>query len=126
MMEVKLHHSILFFFIINLTGEHKLMENKIGNSTTVLNSIILMAAGIIFGKWGATLLQMGIDQTILTQIISFIVFTAFAYINAKYHNTLFGNNAEPTTINASENEIFDNDAPVLNDEYIAGDDDDAC
>ena len=103
------------------------MENKIGNSTTILNSIILMAAGIIFGKWGATLLQMGIDQTILTQIIGFIVFTAFAYINAKYHNSLFGNtDAEPTTINASETQIFDNDAPVLNDEYTTGDDDDAC
>ena len=100
------------------------MDNPIGNSTTVINSIILMIAGTIFGKWGATLLQMGIDQTILTQIIGFIVFTAFAYINAKYHNSLFGNNAEPT-INASETEIFDNDAPVLNDEYITGDDDGA-
>ena len=102
------------------------MENKIGNSTTILNSIILMAVGIIFGKWGATLLQMGINQTILTQIISFIVFTAFAYINAKYHNNLFGNTDAEPTINASETEIFDNDAPVLNDEYTTGDDDDAC
>lgn len=99
------------------------MENPIGNSTTIINSIILMAAGIIFGKYGATLLQMGIDQTILTQILSFIVFTAFAYINAKYHNTLFGNNDSEPTI---DSEIFDNDAPVLNDEYITGDDDDGC
>lgn len=100
------------------------MENPIGNSTTILNSIILMAAGIIFGKWGATLLQMGIDQTILTQIISFIVFTAFAYINAKYHNSLFNNN-ESEPINY-DSEVFDNDAPVLNDEYTTGDDNDGC
>lgn len=83
-----------------------------------------MAAGIIFGKWGATLLQMGIDQTILTQIISFIVFTAFAYINAKYHNSLFNNN-ESEPINY-DSEVFDNDAPVLNDEYTTGDDNDGC
>lgn len=38
------------------------MENPIGNSTTIVNTIILMLAGIIFGKWGATLLQLGIDR----------------------------------------------------------------
>ena len=93
------------------------MDNYIGNSTTVINSIILMAVGIIFGKWGATLLQLGIDQTILTQIISFIVFTAFAYINAKNHNTFFNNTPIMET---------NDDAPVLNDEYTTGDDEDDC
>ena len=99
--------------------------NIIGNSTTILNSLILMITGLIVGKYGATLLQFGIDETILTQIISFIVFTAFAYINAKYHNTWFGNSAEePTPI--IQNDIFDNDAP-LNDEYeIKEDDSDDC
>lgn len=101
------------------------MENPIGNSTTIVNTIILMLAGIIFGKWGATLLQLGIDQTILTQIISFIVLTAFAYINAKYHNSLFNNN-ESKPINY-DSEVFDNDAPVLNPKYEStGDDNDGC
>lgn len=96
------------------------MDNPIGNSTTIINTIIVAGAGIIFGKWGATLLQLGIDQTILVQIISFVVFTVFAYVNAKNHNNLFDSKAEPTE------PIFDNDAPVLNDEYEFGDEDDGC
>lgn len=76
-----------------------------------------MIVGIIFGKYGATLLQLGIDQTILTEIITFIVFTAFAYINAKYHNTLF-----PT----QPNNTIDTEEQVLNDEYECDDDEDGC
>lgn len=91
------------------------MENPIGNGTTIVNTIIVAIAGIIFGKWGATLLQLGIDQTILVQIISFIVFTVFAYFNAKNHNTYFD---DKTTSSA------DNESPVLNDEYMTGDSDD--
>ena len=101
--------------------------NIIGNSTTIINTIIVAIAGIIFGKYGATLLQLGIDQTILIQILSFIVFTAFAYINAKNHNTLFPTQpVDPTTTPTTDTEIFDNDAPVLNDEYTTNSDEDGC
>lgn len=104
-------------------------KNFVGNSTTIVNTIIVAIAGIIFGKWGATLLQLGIDQTILIQILSFIVFTAFAYINAKNNNTLFPTQpVDPTTTPTNtDTEIFDNDAPVLNDEYTTNDsDEDGC
>ena len=99
-------------------------ENFIGNSTTIVNTIIVAIAGIIFGKYGATLLQLGIDQTILIQILSFIVFTAFAYINAKNHNTLFPTQPVDPTTTLNNTEIFDNDAPVLNDEYTTNSDND--
>lgn len=87
-------------------------NNIIGNSTTILNTIIIAIAGLIFGRYGATLLQLGIDQTILTEIITFTVFTIFAYINAKYHNTLFNNT--PNTIQTEQQ--------ILNDEYITNED----
>lgn len=87
-------------------------NNILGNSTTIINSIILMIVGIIFGKYGATLLKLGIDQTLLTEIITFIIFTIFAYINAKYHNTLFPTKQTITT-----------EEQVLNDEYETTDDD---
>lgn len=101
--------------------------NIIGNSTTIINTIIVAIAGIIFGKYGATLLQLGIDQTILIQILSFIVFTAFAYINAKNHNTLFPTQPVDPTTTSNNTEIFDNDAPILNDEYtVENSDEDGC
>lgn len=46
-------------------------------------------------------------------------------MNAKHHNTLFDNNSESEPVNY-DNEVFDNDAPVLNDEYTTGDEDDGC
>ena len=97
----------------------KMQENNIiGNSTTILNTLILMIVGIIFGKYGATLLQFGITETILTEIITFIILTIFAYINAKYHNTLF-----PTT----PNKTLETEEQVLNDEYeTTEDNDDGC
>ena len=91
-------------------------NNIIGNSTTILNTLILMIVGIIFGKYGATLLQFGITETILTEIITFIILTIFAYINAKYHNTLF-----PTTTQTLETK-----EQVLNDEYETTEDNDGC
>ncbi len=99
--------------------------NILGNSTTIINTIILMIVGIIFGKYGATLLKLGIDQTLLTEILTLIIFTTFAYINAKHHNNLFPTKPTNTTTTEDPNkEIFDNDAPtVLNDEYIVSDDD---
>ena len=88
-------------------------NNILGNSTTIINTIILMIVGIIFGKYGATLLKLGIDQTLLTEIITFIIFTIFAYINAKYHNNLF-----PTK------QPVETEEQVLNDEYEIGDNED--
>ena len=93
-------------------------NNILGNSTTIINSIILMIVGIIFGKYGATLLKLGIDQTLLTEIITFIIFTIFAYINAKYHNNLFPTTPTNQTINTEEQ--------VLNDEYETTEDNDGC
>jgi len=90
-------------------------NNIIGNSTTILNTIIIAIAGIIFGKYGATLLQLGINQTVLTEIITFTVFTIFAYINAKNHNTFF-NNGETTT------NTIQTEQQILNDEYITNED----
>lgn len=115
-----------------VNGEKNMTEqnNLIGNSTTIINTLIVAIAGIIFGKYGATLLQLGIDQTILIQILSFIIFTAFAYINAKNHNTYFNKTetVDPTTTPTNtDTEIFDNDAPILNDEYTTNDsDEDGC
>lgn len=92
-------------------------NNIIGNSTTILNTLILMIVGIIFGKYGATLLKLGIDQTLLTEIITFIIFTIFAYINAKFHNNLFS---------TTPNKTIETEEQVLNDEYETTDDNDGC
>ena len=70
----------------------------IGNSTTIINTIIVALAGFIFAGIGSTLLQFGIDQTLLTQIIGTIVATIFAIINAQNHNTFWDKNTDEINI----------------------------
>ena len=70
----------------------------IGNSTTIINTIIVALAGFIFAGIGSTLLQFGIDQTLLTQIIGTIVATIFAIINAQNHNTFWNKDTDEINI----------------------------
>lgn len=70
----------------------------IGNSTTIINTIIVALAGFIFAGIGSTLLQFGIDQTLLAQIIGTIIATIFAIINAQNHNTFWDKNTDKINI----------------------------
>ncbi len=67
-----------------------------------------------------------VDQAQATTVIMGVITLIIAIWSSKNPNTLncLGN-GEPTKEEA-EPEIFDNDAPVLNDEYELGDDEDGC
>lgn len=140
--------------------EEKNKKIIIGNATTVINTISLMIAGIIFGILSAFGLKLPLDQYSLAGVIGLIIASVFSYFNAKYHNTFFDKGADLLTIdvtnltpaqvgainnfieNAGElntvevagkrfnryndSQIFDNDAPVLNDEYETSDEDEGC
>jgi len=92
------------------------MEIDVNNISTMASMIwgvivypILMAIGI------------EINQGLGTAIIGAIILLALLIWSAMNPNKLaaFGN-AEPTPVND------DHDAPVVNDEYVTGDDNDGC
>lgn len=86
-------------------------KDIIGNLTTIIKILIMTVAPAIA-------VYIGTDEQTVTAFLTAILTFALAIIDAKYPNS-FGN-TEPTTETA---EVFDNDAPVLNDEYELGDDD---
>ena len=71
----------------------------------------------------AIAVYIGTSEQTVTAFLTAVLTFALAVLDAKYPNT-FTQTAEPskTTYNG---DIFDNDAPVLNDEYTTGDDDGA-
>ena len=72
-------------------------------------------AGYCIGALAAQGLDLGIDATILSQVIAAIIFLILGYIDAKYPNTFkwLGN----------AKEAIDPTEPVLNDEYEYGEND---
>ena len=70
--------------------------------------------------------NVSIGESDLTIIANAIVTLAIAIWSSYNPNTIpWLGNGEPTK-EEPEPEIFDNDAPVLNDEYELGDDEDGC
>lgn len=137
--------------------EKQKKEIIIGNTTTVINTIALMISGAIFGVLASLGLKLPFDMYALASVIGIIIMTGFSYINAKYKNTYFDKDEDKLTIDLSklsdqqvtaiqtflenttvnvagktfnkynDSQIFDNDAPVLNDEYtINNDDNEGC
>lgn len=90
------------------------------NISTIATFAAIVITGIV-GYFGYTVDQAQL-ATLLMTVITFII----AVWSSKNPNTLeiLGNN-EPTEPTYDSN-VFDNDAPVLNDEYLTGDDDDGC
>ena len=90
------------------------------NISTIATFTAIVITGIV-GYFGYT-----VDQAQLATVLMSFITLIIAVWSSKNPNTLeLIGNKEPTqpTFNS---EVFDNDAPVLNDEYTTGDDDDGC
>jgi len=86
------------------------MDN-IGNLTTIIKTISMFIAGWAIGTATAHNLDMGMDASMLAEIISAFFFLILAYLDAKYPNTFkfLGNNKPALGYPVSE--------VVLNEEY---------
>lgn len=88
----------------------------IGNVTTIGKVIAMAIAGWFIGLCVAYGISLPVDQQTLSEVIFTVFLLVWAYFDAKYSNSFFGN-AKPE-VDAAE--------PVLNDEYeCAGEDDGA-
>ena len=67
---------------------------SIGNSTTVINSVILIISGYIFGALAAHFGNLPFTEAQLAEVLGVIVFGAFSYINAKNHNDFWDEDAD--------------------------------
>ena len=85
------------------------MDNQIGNLSTIIKWISMYIAGWFIGTLTAQGLDLGIDTTILAQVIAAFIMLGIGYIDAKYPNTFrfLGNAQLP----------IDPTEPVLNEEY---------
>jgi hypothetical protein len=100
--------------LTNYYGEFTMSKEIIGNLTTIIKILIMTVAPFIA-------VYIGTDEQTVIAFLTAILTFGLAVIDAKYPNT-FGS-TEPE----QKEEIFDNDAPVLNDEYeFSGDDEDGC
>lgn len=87
--------------------------NYIGNISTIIKFVSMTLAGWLLGTLAAKGLNLPIDTTTLSQIISTIIFFILAYIDAKYPNTFnfLGNANMETILEYPGGEV------VLNEEY---------
>lgn len=85
------------------------MDNVIGNITTIGKIVAMAIAGWFIGLCVAYGIQLPVDQQTLSELIFTVILLVWAYLDAKYPNSLgiFGN----------QKPIIDNVEPVLNDEY---------
>lgn len=86
-------------------------EILIGNTTTVVNSIVLAIAGLIIGVLASYGINLPIDQTGLAGVLGLIVFFIFSLINAKYHCTFFDKDADTLTVDISS--LSDNQVQAI-------------
>lgn len=76
-------------------------ENKyltIGNVTTIVNTVIVVAAGYLFGLLTAFFGSLPFSEAQLAGFLTAIVFLIFGYINAKNHNTFFNKETDEISI----------------------------
>ena len=57
-----------------------------GNITTIIKWISMTIAGWLIGLIAAQGLDLGIDATVLSQVIAAFIFLALGYLDAKYPN----------------------------------------
>ena len=83
-------------------------EKYVGNITTIVKTVSMIFAGWIIGALAAYGLDLHLTQIELTSIISAILFSIIAYLDAKYPNTFIDKNgvAETTVmVNLDPNEL---------------------
>ena len=61
----------------------------IGNITTIVNTIIVVVAGYLFGLLTGFFGSLPFSEAQLAGVISAVVFLIFGYVNAKKHNNFF-------------------------------------
>ena len=93
---------------------------SIGNSTTVINSVILIISGYIFGALAAHFGNLPFTEAQLAEGLGVIVFGAFSYINAKNHNDFWDEDADEIHIDVP-GEDEDETIEDLVDKYQAND-----
>lgn len=98
--------------------------NFIGNTTTIIKTLLMMIAGYAIGYAASIGLNLPISQAQLSEILFTIICLIAAYLDAKYPNTFaFLGNKNNTEQQLVLKEI------VLNEEYeteTEGNDDDGC
>lgn len=92
------------------------MDNTIGNISTIVKIVSMTIAGWIISALAAQGYNLGVDAATLASVIGAFIGLIIAYIDAKYPNSFrfLGNAQLP----------IDSTEPVLNDEYMYGEDDD--
>ena len=72
------------------------MDNKIGNISTIIKWLSMYLAGWLIGTLAANGLNLGIDATVLSQVIFSFIMLGVGYVDSKYPNTFkfLGNNDE--------------------------------
>lgn len=93
---------------------------SIGNATTVINSVILIISGYIFGALAAHFGNLPFTESQLAEVLGVIVFGAFSYINARWHNTLWDADADAINVDVP-GEDEDETIEDLVDKYQAND-----
>ena len=92
-------------------------NNYTGNISTIVKWISMLIAGWFIGTLTANNLNLPVDTTTLSQVISAFIFLLIGYIDSKYHNTFrFLDNAPITPDNTVEEQDL-----LLNEEYEFGD-----
>lgn len=94
------------------------MTNYKGNISTIIKWISMTIAGATIGTLTAHGLNLTIDTSTLTEVISAIIFLGVGYVDAKYPNTF--------SFLDNENEIQDIDPASEYEEPQAGDETDDC
>ena len=70
----------------------------IGNITTIVNTVIVVAAGYLFGVLTAFFGSLPFSEAQLAGFLTAIVFLIFGYINAKNHNSFFDKDKDEINI----------------------------
>lgn len=99
--------------------------NFIGNGSTFVKYICFLSSGRILMMAIAHGIDLPIDQYTLAELLGYILGFIGATIDAKYHNNINWNyfkeffsrfNSQEYLEDDTEEEIFDNDAPVESDD----------
>ena len=103
-------------------------RNIVGNGSTLIKYICFLIAGRLIAVAIAHGISIPVDQYTLAELIGYVIGFIGATIDARYPNSInwkrIQNILNKPVQEEPEEEIFDNDAPVLNDEYIT--DDESC
>lgn len=78
-------------------------NNYVGNASTIIKLVGMTIAGWVISVLASQGLDLGVDASVLGEVIGAFVGLAFGYIDAKYPNTFsWLGNAETDTTNFEE------------------------